>query len=83
MQDKPERILSAKETFGPRGRTGISNSTGYELVRRGDFPQPVQLTAGRVGWRESDVDAWIKSRPTVDFRKPSKPQADNKRGIAA
>ena len=27
------------------------------------FPKPVQLTARRVGWLVSDLDAWLASRP--------------------
>lgn len=45
-------------------RTGLSRSTLYEWMKRGDFPQPVRLGARVVAWRESDVTAWLESRET-------------------
>ena len=41
----------------------ISRSTIYEVIRRGDFPAPVKLGARAVGWRRSDIEAWLESRP--------------------
>lgn len=42
-------------------RTGLSRATIYR--RAGiDFPLPVRLTARSIGWRESDIDAWVSSR---------------------
>ena len=46
-------------------RTGLSRSTLYDWMKRGDFPQPVKLGARMVAWRESDVTAWLDSRQTV------------------
>ena len=43
-------------------RTGLSNTTVWRLQQRGDFPKPVQLSPGRVGWHERDVDNWVQSR---------------------
>ena len=43
-------------------RAGLSNSTVWRLQQRGDFPKPVQLSPGRVGWHERDVDNWVQSR---------------------
>ena len=45
-------------------RTGLSRSTLYDWMKRGDFPQPVKLGARMVAWRESDVTAWLDSRQT-------------------
>lgn len=33
------------------------------MVRAGDFPAPLQLGAGRVAFRESEVREWLDSRP--------------------
>ncbi len=44
-------------------RIGLSRSTIYELIRRGEFPAPIQLTPNRVGWLSEEVDAWLVSRP--------------------
>lgn len=42
--------------------TGLSKAKIYELQRQGDFPQRVQLTAGRVAWVEAEVQAWLAAR---------------------
>ena len=62
MQDS-QRLLRAREVYVERLR--ISRSSFYTLVREGKFPRPVQITARRVGWRESAVEAFIASRPEV------------------
>jgi prophage regulatory protein len=43
-------------------QTGLSRSTIYEMVRRGDFPRQVQLGRRAVGWIADDVDEWIHSK---------------------
>ena len=78
--EKPERILRADEVCN---RIGCGKSKLYLMLGTGEFPQGVRVTARNVGWRESDVEAWIKSRPTVDLRKPSKPKVGNESGLAA
>jgi prophage regulatory protein len=45
-------------------RTGLSRSTIYAWMERGDFPKPVRLGTRIVAWRESDVTAWLESRET-------------------
>jgi prophage regulatory protein len=42
--------------------TGLSTSTIYAMMARGDFPRPVRLGIRAVGWRESDVRDWLESR---------------------
>ena len=41
---------------------GLSRSTIYEMIGRGEFPAPVKLGARAVGWRRSDIEAWLASR---------------------
>src|SRR5690554_6357903 len=43
-------------------RTTLANSTLYELMRAGKFPQSVQIGPRSVAWIEEEVDAWIESR---------------------
>jgi prophage regulatory protein len=45
-------------------RTGLSRSTLYDWMKRGEFPQPVRLGARIVAWRECDVTEWLESRET-------------------
>jgi prophage regulatory protein len=40
----------------------LSRVTIWQMRRRGDFPAPIQLSPNRVGWRLSEVRAWIASR---------------------
>ncbi len=35
------------------------------LMRAGRFPAAVQISANRIGWRLSDLEAWKTSRPTA------------------
>jgi len=43
-------------------RTGLSRSTLYEMMKRGQFPKPIPLGARAVGFIESEVAAWIDQR---------------------
>lgn len=45
-----------------RDLTGLSRTTAWRLQKAGDFPLPVQISPGRVGWRESEIAAWNESR---------------------
>lgn len=42
--------------------TGLSRSSIYAAVKRGDFPSPVSLGARAVGWMSSEVNNWLASR---------------------
>ena len=44
-------------------RIGLSRQTVYRMIRRGQFPPGVKLTSWAVGWRATDVEAWLQSRP--------------------
>jgi prophage regulatory protein len=55
-----ERILSLSALLPKIG--DLSKSTLWELVRAAAFPAPIQITVNRVGWLESEVDAWIARR---------------------
>jgi prophage regulatory protein len=41
---------------------GLHDSTLWRMEQRGEFPKRVKVSPGRVGWLESDVDAWIAKR---------------------
>jgi prophage regulatory protein len=47
-------------------RTGLSRKTIFRLCAAGKFPAPRRLTESALGWLESDLDAWIESRPIID-----------------
>jgi len=41
---------------------GLSRHTVYRMVDLGQFPTPGKLGTRRIGWRTSDVNAWLTSR---------------------
>lgn len=42
--------------------TGLCRTSLYNALAAKDFPEPVKLGKRAVGWRESDLDAWVQSR---------------------
>lgn len=46
-----------------RERTGLSRATIYRRIRRGEFPVPLDLGGGQLGWAEEEVDRWVAERP--------------------
>lgn len=36
----------------------LSAATIWRKVRDGSFPRPVQVSAGRVAWVKSEIEAW-------------------------
>lgn len=55
----PTVILRRREV---ERRTGMSRTTIYVRMARGDFPEPVSLGARSVGWIEAEVAQWIARR---------------------
>ncbi|WP_331250784.1 helix-turn-helix transcriptional regulator [Thalassobacter stenotrophicus] len=43
---------------------GLSRSTIYAMMAENAFPKPVLLGRRAVGWRASDVTAWLETRQT-------------------
>ncbi|MFV1878388.1 helix-turn-helix transcriptional regulator [Nioella sp.] len=43
--------------------TGLSRSSIYELMELEQFPRPIRIGRRAVAWRESDIEAWLESRP--------------------
>lgn len=43
-------------------RTGMSKSSIYLAIQKGQFPRPIKLGARAVGWLERDIDIWISQR---------------------
>lgn len=54
--------------------TGLSRTTRWRLIRRGEFPPPRQLSPNAVGWLRGEVDDWLASRPAT--QPPNKPATD-------
>lgn len=43
--------------------TGLSRSTIYDMMTRGEFPRPVRIGRRAVAWPESAILAWMAERP--------------------
>lgn len=48
----------------------LSESAVQGLVRKGEFPQPRQLSGRRVGWLMPEVQQWAESRPVSQILPP-------------
>ena len=44
-------------------RTGLSRSTIYRKMCDGTFPVPLKVSERAVRWRESEIRAYVDSRP--------------------
>ena len=55
------KILRIKEVTE---KTSMCRSQIYQLMDTGEFPQSVRLGPRSVGWVDTEVDNWIKSRIT-------------------
>jgi len=58
MPKKLDRFMREKEVLGV---TSFSRTTLWREIKRGKFPKSVVISAGRVGWRESAIEAWQAS----------------------
>ena len=45
-----------------RQETGLSRSTLYRLIEKGEFPRQAKLADNCAGWWSAQVDAWKTSR---------------------
>jgi prophage regulatory protein len=41
--------------------TGLSRSTLYRKVQRGEFPKQIKIAQRCAGWRQSAVQAWVRN----------------------
>ena len=42
--------------------TGLSKTTLYDLIKKGEIPKPIKLGTRAVGWLQSDIETFIASR---------------------
>jgi predicted DNA-binding transcriptional regulator AlpA len=62
---EPPRLIGKKEVCR---RTSLSFPTIWKLMQRDDeFPRSLQV-GGKTMWLESEVDAWILSRPRCQYK---------------
>lgn len=51
--------------------TGLSRSTIYLYISRGDFPKPIKIGIQAVAWQESVIQDWIASRVAASDSNPT------------
>lgn len=56
MSHKILRLPTVKE------KSGLSRSTIYLRIKKGDFPKPISLGDRAVGWLENDIDDWLDKK---------------------
>jgi len=66
-----DRFLRLKEV---ETIIGLKRSWIYDAMDRGDFPRQVKIGRRAVGWRQTDVDAWLHER-VVESDLPSRSDA--------
>src|SRR5262245_51530986 len=59
------RLLSRREVCE---RVGVSYPTIWEWARTGRFPKARVLNGGKLGWIESEVEAWILALPVQTLK---------------
>lgn len=47
--------------------TGLSRSSIYEMMERGEFPRPVRIGRRAVAWPESKIVAWLAGRAAIAY----------------
>lgn len=53
------RVIKLKDVIDT---TGLSKSSIYAHMARGDFPRPIQLGPRSVAWVEDEVQGWLLSK---------------------
>ncbi len=72
----PGTLIGARILRRPdvEAATGLSRSAIYAGMKVGSFPRPVSLGPKAVGWRTSDIFAWLEQRPAAE---PTKAPRDH------
>ena len=56
--ETPDRILRINTVLE---RTGLTRSTLYRKIERGEFPRQVKIAQRCAGWRESAIAEWLRN----------------------
>lgn len=58
------KVLTRREAVA---HLGISDRTLFRLEAKGDAPPKIRLSPGRIGYRVSDLNAWMDGRREVSL----------------
>ena len=64
-----DRFILQKER---RAMTGVSDVSWWRQEKDGKAPKRRQISPGRVAWLESEIIAWMESRPLSEIPSPNK-----------
>jgi predicted DNA-binding transcriptional regulator AlpA len=70
------RVLTERET---RELIGVSESTAHRMKEGGDYPPVTQISERRIGYRLTDVIAWLDKHRRIE---PFQPIGDAARRVA-
>ena len=56
MSIKINRLPAVKD------KTGLSRSSIYLRMSKGEFPQSISLGDRAIGWLESDIEQWLEEK---------------------
>src|SRR3546814_15171541 len=59
QMQEPVSLLRLPEV---KRRVGLSRSTIYARIGRGEFPRPINLGAAVSAWERREIDRWIAER---------------------
>ena len=77
--DESLQVLSRRQVAA---LLGVSAATLGRMVHRGEFPAPIRLSRGRVGWRRATVERWLAEREAATsqiLRAPDAPASPRRR----
>ena len=63
VKRQTDRLIRRKELIQ---MVGYSASSIWRRCKDGSFPHPVRLGPSSVAWRLSEVEEWMRSRPSVN-----------------
>lgn len=65
MEEQMDRIISEREVAK---LIGVSTMTLDRWAQRGLGPDRIKLSERKIGYRQSDVKAWMENLPSVTVR---------------
>lgn len=74
---QPRRILLDPEV---KQVTGLSRPSRWRMSQRGEFPEAVRLSSGRVGYFEDEILRWQSALPRATDSKIQTPVSPGRNG---
>ena len=63
--------------------TGLSRPSRWRMAQRGEFPEPVRLSSGRVGYFQDEIVAWQDNLVRASQSKIQTPVSPGRNGHPA